>query len=507
MGLVVAPVLQLTGCVGDSANADNKGDAASANPVDAGDATVSDAAPADGSDGAVLTSCDGGLVDLKSDPKNCGTCGNACTYDGGAPNVVAACKAATCGSGCDVGWGDCNGQSGDGCEAPTNLVAQCGACNHMCGAKNANPQCVLANGAYACKLNCTAGTASCDGNDANGCEADVTSDPKNCGACGFDCGAATCVAGMCQLTGGTQDFYFDPLEVDALAIDATHVYFTQSNVAPSGVIRKVPKLGGAVTDVRPASDFGSALGVSRTIALDKNYIYYLEKSYSRNFLRVPKNGSAAPENLGVLGANAAQAIDITLDADANGTATRVFSTQKCNGPGVWAGDIVAKTATNLAPDFGGGPCDAVGRGMVYVGKKLYFGLSIQQKIDVIDYAAQTPTVSTFWSNLGCGITDLASDGTHLYVTCGAQLLSFDLPNGTTKTVIASGSGPQHVVADGTAIYVIADGLYRFAPNEVNATLDASHKIASAPVSFFRSLALDATAVYVQDSKDVYRVHR
>ncbi len=510
---VAAPLLQLTACVGDSANDANRGDASSANPADgAVDGTLPDGAPSpdggDGGDGGpILTSCDGGLVDLKTDPKNCGTCGKACGYDGGAPNVVAACNAGTCGSGCDVGWGDCNGQGGDGCEAPTTQITQCGACGHVCGSKNASPQCVLVKGAYACKLNCSAGTASCDADDANGCETDLSSDPKNCGACGFDCGTASCVAGMCRLTGGTQDFVFDPSEVDALAIDATNVYFTQANVAPSGVIRKVPKLGGAVVDVRPPSDFGAALGVNRTIAVDKNYVYYLEKSYPRNFLRVPKNGSAAPENLGPLGANSANAVGILLDADANGTATKVFSTEVCNGPGVWAGDIVAKTATNLAFDVGNG-CDAAGRGMVMNGKKLYFGLVTLQKIDVIDYAAQTPTVSTFWSSLGCTPNAMATDGGHLYVACNTQLLSFDLPNGNTKTVVVNGNqGLLRVAADGTGIYVLADGLYRFAPSDVNAPLDASHKLAMGPNGVFKSLALDATAVYVQDYKDVYRVHR
>lgn len=53
-----------------------------------------------------------------------------------------------------------------------------------------------------CKLTaCLPGFQNCDGNEANGCEIDLTTDLANCGACGTVCGSdhatATCTNGIC----------------------------------------------------------------------------------------------------------------------------------------------------------------------------------------------------------------------------------------------------------------------------------------------------------------------
>ncbi len=55
------------------------------------------------------------------------------------------------------------------------------------------------------KPGCTGTTADCDGNAANGCEVDTSSDPLNCGACGRACSGAhvasvECTAGRCTST-------------------------------------------------------------------------------------------------------------------------------------------------------------------------------------------------------------------------------------------------------------------------------------------------------------------
>jgi len=51
--------------------------------------------------------------------------------------------------------------------------------------------------------NCPAGSADCDGNAANACEAVLANDPKHCGACGVGCAAAngegSCVGGTCRM--------------------------------------------------------------------------------------------------------------------------------------------------------------------------------------------------------------------------------------------------------------------------------------------------------------------
>ncbi len=67
----------------------------------------------------------------------------------------------------------------------------------------------------------------------------------------------------------------------------------------------------------------------------------------------------------------------------------------------------------------------------------------------------------------------------------------------------------HLVTDGAHVYVLMDALYRFAINEVNASTDASHLVANyiPAQGSFRSIATDGVDLFVQDFKDVYRVHK
>jgi len=51
-----------------------------------------------------------------------------------------------------------------------------------------------------CTTACDEGFADCDGDDANGCETDLTGDDANCGGCGTTCGGGECVASTCLLS-------------------------------------------------------------------------------------------------------------------------------------------------------------------------------------------------------------------------------------------------------------------------------------------------------------------
>jgi hypothetical protein len=85
--------------------------------------------------------CDDGLVcendqctptcgDTTSSVDNCGSCGHVCTGD----HVDWACVESTCvQNGCDPGWGDCNGESSDGCEVDvTSDGLNCSRCGDPC---------------------------------------------------------------------------------------------------------------------------------------------------------------------------------------------------------------------------------------------------------------------------------------------------------------------------------------------------------------------------------------
>ena len=158
-----------------------------------------------GGDGGTMACCGMQCTDTGSDTANCGACGMSCK----TPHAQSTCTAGKCGGGkCDPGWGDCNGNAADGCEANLHVDAtNCG----KCGAK-----CAFANGVAACADHCYIaacqfGYDDCNGDDSDGCETTVLSDKKNCGACGNACAAApnatvACTNAFCGVTGCNPGF-------------------------------------------------------------------------------------------------------------------------------------------------------------------------------------------------------------------------------------------------------------------------------------------------------------
>jgi hypothetical protein len=98
-----------------------------------------------------------------------------------------SCDGGPCG--CVGGFDDCDGNGDNGCESDlASDEKNCGACGNACD----HGTCV----GGACS--CAAGFADCDGDPTNGCEADTDTDASNCGACQHDCAGAACAAGVCQ---------------------------------------------------------------------------------------------------------------------------------------------------------------------------------------------------------------------------------------------------------------------------------------------------------------------
>ncbi|MEZ4314385.1 MAG: fibrinogen-like YCDxxxxGGGW domain-containing protein, partial [Polyangiaceae bacterium] len=127
---------------------------------------------------------------------NCGGCGVVCSF----ANASAACPGGACTfNTCNGGWGNCDNDTQNGCETSLNQVNNCGGCGVVCNLPHATSHSCPSG---SCKVaTCEDGWANCDGNDANGCEADL-SDPANCGGCGITCsnahGATSCNAGACE---------------------------------------------------------------------------------------------------------------------------------------------------------------------------------------------------------------------------------------------------------------------------------------------------------------------
>lgn len=123
---------------------------------------------------APLIDCGTACVNITTDPRNCGACGAICDL----AHTSASCVGATCQvRRCEDGWIDCNGRPSDGCEAQLSNDSQnCGACGRVCP-----------TGTMCCAAECV----------------NTVVDPTNCGACMRSCtiarGTAGCARGMCTV--------------------------------------------------------------------------------------------------------------------------------------------------------------------------------------------------------------------------------------------------------------------------------------------------------------------
>ena len=97
---------------------------------------------------------------------------------------------------CDNGWADCNEDLTDGCEVDiTSDAENCDGCGNACTLPNAVYECEKGSCILA---QCNAGYGDCNGDTSDGCEADLNGDDDHCSACGNACPSRReCVQGRC----------------------------------------------------------------------------------------------------------------------------------------------------------------------------------------------------------------------------------------------------------------------------------------------------------------------
>lgn len=148
---------------------------------------------------------------------------------GGATSSSSTDAATGVGGGgvvCPPGYRECDGDPATLCEAAIALdVEHCGGCDVPCAGdevRHLEARCVEGT----CRPVCVAGWVDCNGDPADGCEAE-----------GPTCGTTTLVADVTAPTG--------------LAVDDEHVYFGSRGLADNayadGYVARVPKGGGEVT--------------------------------------------------------------------------------------------------------------------------------------------------------------------------------------------------------------------------------------------------------------------
>ena len=98
---------------------------------------------------------------------------------------------------CIGSWENCDRADSNGCEADLNTDPKnCGSCGTICQPlpHAEDVRC----GSASCYIRiCDKGFGNCDRNDSNGCEVDLSTDPKHCGACNSPC-EGECIDGVCR---------------------------------------------------------------------------------------------------------------------------------------------------------------------------------------------------------------------------------------------------------------------------------------------------------------------
>jgi hypothetical protein len=173
------------------------GEGGSTNPTNTGGSTSSGNTGAGGSAGCAADQklCNGACVKIDDPAYGCGQ--TSCDPCQSLPHATSMCSSGVCVfDSCENGFKNCDGADNNGCEANVQSdPTQCGACGSPCVVPHATPNCV--NGVCGVGT-CEAGYIDCDGDSTNGCEAQLQVDPKNCGTCGQGCAPGEgCQNGKC----------------------------------------------------------------------------------------------------------------------------------------------------------------------------------------------------------------------------------------------------------------------------------------------------------------------
>jgi hypothetical protein len=247
-----------------------------------------------------------GLDEFKEGGAGGGSSSSSETSSGSSTASGSSTTSSTTGTGggCGAGTTDCGGT----CAALASDPLNCGKCNNACDPTHPGAAACVSSMCQAC----AAGTADCDGLGVNACESDLSSDKKNCGACGHTC-AGSCSAGHCQpsILLAMQPF------INSMVLQGSKLYLgTNAN-----------KLVVVSTDGSGVKDIASDDSQFAPLALDASYAYWVASTGTD--LRIARSslgGGGVVETVGTLPQGAspnALAVDASGVYFTDGTANKV----------------------------------------------------------------------------------------------------------------------------------------------------------------------------------------
>lgn len=171
---------------------------------------------------------------------------------------------------------------------------------------------------------CEPGYADCNGDDGDGCEAELAVSPIDCGRCGRGCRGDACVDGACAVTtlavdeaptqigvdegavywtsysletlskvattGGDVEVLSSGIkEPTGLAVDESHVYLTAYTAGGGAGLRRIPKRGGDPEALDPCN-------TAVNLALDATHVFYVTAVCGASF-RMRRRSKAAPDDM------------------------------------------------------------------------------------------------------------------------------------------------------------------------------------------------------------------
>lgn len=201
---------------------------------------------------------DGCETDLTSSLTNCGACGKVCEATEGQD---VACKDGKCETACVGFTGDCDGNPANGCETDVSAdLAHCGSCS-AAPCKD-GPHGAAACDGGKCGLACEKGWGDCDGDSANGCELNLTADPNNCGTCGTSCEGKPCTNSVCECAASATTAETLPLDI-FLMLDKSSSMDTAVDGGGSATkwTLVIQALNGFINGVTAADQMGMGFGL------------------------------------------------------------------------------------------------------------------------------------------------------------------------------------------------------------------------------------------------------